>query len=151
LLLTDLVNLGRRLFRPPPARQVWIAERQVLTVPVHEYINMENKQAEIQAVLAKAAEQIASSGLIWKWVSTNGSVKLCYWDKAQMVFLRGSLTDWQFFFGSNWRVKDTNGQEYLGPSPVVTDRLIAAVLNHPATAVATWALQLKMKREAITK
>ena len=124
-------------------------ERQVLTVPVHEDVDKEYKQAEVQKVLAKAAEQIANSNLVWKWINYDNSLKLCYWDRLEKAFLRGSLTDWIHFFGSHFIVKDTNNREYFGASPVVTDRLIAAVLNHPATPTASWALQLKMKRETV--
>ena len=102
-------------------------ERQILTVPVHEKIN----KTGVQSVLAKAADQIARSGLLWKWVSYDGTIKLCHWDAAEKVFRRGSIEDWINFFGRHWRVFDTNNQEYFGPKPVVADRLIAAVLAHP--------------------
>jgi hypothetical protein len=61
-------------------------ERQVLTVPIHEEIDNQYKQAEVQPVLAKAAEQIARSGLFWKWPSYDGTVKLCRWDASEKVF-----------------------------------------------------------------
>jgi hypothetical protein len=124
-------------------------ERQVLVVPVHEDVDKEYKQAEVQKVLAKAAEQIANSGLLWKWINYDTSVKMCYWSKAEKAFLRGSLIDWAFFFGDNWIVRDSNNVPYRGPSPIVTDRLIAAVLAHPDTPIANWALQLQMKMEAV--
>ena len=118
-------------------------ERQILTVPVHEKIN----KPESQSILAAAADQIARSGLLWKWVSYDGTVKLCHWDAAEKVFLRGSIDDWINFFGRRWRVFDTNNREFLGPSPVVADRLIAAVLAHPDTPVASWAVQLQRQKE----
>jgi hypothetical protein len=134
----DLLGLFKRQTftdRPP--------ERQILTVPLHERIDKE----ESRSVLAKAAEQIVGSGLVWGWDSYDGTVKLCHWDAAQKVFLRGALNDWIHFFGRHWRVFDTNNQEYLGPSPVVADRLISAVLAHAVLPTASWDLQLAMKRE----
>jgi hypothetical protein len=144
--LTDMLfaTVGR-IFHPPAVPRT--AERKCLTVPIHEHIDHQHRQEQVQAVLAKAAEEIAASGLVYKWISYNGMVTLSYWDASQQVFLRGCLVDWQFFFGDNWRVKDTAGREYRGPSAVVTDRLIAAVLAHPATPVASWRVQLQKQRE----
>jgi hypothetical protein len=135
----DLLGIFKR-----PTFTARPSERQLLTVPVHERID----KAESQPVLATAAAQVAGSGLVWKWVCYDGTSKLCSWDGAQKVFLRGSLNDWILFFGSRWAVKDTNGVEYRGPSLVVADRLLQAVLKHPALPIATWALQLQRKREA---
>jgi hypothetical protein len=123
-------------------------EKQFLTVPVHQQIDQEPKQAEIQAVLTVAAAQVVGSGLLWHWVRHDGTAKLCRWDSVQEVFLQGSLTDWVLFFARHWRIRDTTGQEYLNSSPVVTDRLIQAVLKHPDLPIASWALQLAKKREA---
>jgi hypothetical protein len=103
---------------------------------------------EMSPVLATAAETLARSGLLWKWVS-NGTAKLCSWDSSQKVFVRGTVEDWQIFIGEHWRVQDSRGIEYVGPSRLVADRLIAAVLAHHETPVASWALQLKMKREGM--
>jgi hypothetical protein len=36
-------------------------------------------------------------------------------------------------FGVHWRVRDTGGQEYLGPSPAVADHLIQAVRKTPGS------------------
>lgn len=119
-------------------------ERQTRTVPVHEKVDKE----ESQAVLATAAEQIAGSGLVWRWPCHDGTAKLVHWDAEQRVFLRGSLHDWQTFFGTRWVVKDTRHQEYRGPSPAVTDRLLQAVIAHPELPVASWDLQLAKQREA---
>jgi hypothetical protein len=124
------------------------SEKQTLVIPKHEDINKEPKQAEVRSVLETAAALIAGSGLLWRWERHDGSGRLCRWDSAQRVFLQGALNDWILFFGDNWTVKDTNGQEYGGPSPVVADRLIQAVLKHPTLPVADWALQLAKKREA---
>jgi hypothetical protein len=118
-------------------------ERQALLVPIHERINL----PESQPILAKAAEQLATSGKLWKWQCSNGSLKLVHWDAKQQVFLRGTLEDWAVFFGRHWVVRDTTNREFLGPSLVVTDRLVAAVLKHPETKEASWSLQLSMKRE----
>jgi hypothetical protein len=139
----DLLGLFKRQVftdRPP--------ERQVLVVPIHERIDKIHRQTEVQAVLAKAAEQIARSGLVWRWLCHDNTYKLCYWDASQKVFLRGSLNDWILFFGTHWRIQDTTGQEYRGASPGVMDRLIAAILLHPETPTASWAMQLQRKREA---
>lgn len=120
------------------------AERATLIVPIHEKIN----DRESQPTLAKAAQEIASSGKVWKWHTYDGGVKLCSWDTKQQVFLRGSLEDWCAFFGRHWVVRDTNNREFLGPSLVVCDRLVTAVLVHPATPRADWSVQLAMKRAA---
>lgn len=120
-------------------------ERQTLTVPLHTRVD----KVESQPVLAKAAEQIATSGLVWAWVSDGtAKPKLCQWDSAQRVFLQGSLQDWQLFFGRHWVLKDTNNQEFAGPSPAVCDRLLQAVLTHPELPTATWALQLAKQKGA---
>jgi hypothetical protein len=138
---TNIMGLFKRQsFSAPP-------ERQILMVPVHEKVDKE----EAQPILAAAAEKAAKSGLLWKWISYDGTAKLCHWDTSEQVFLRGSLNDWQLFFGTRWVVKDTNHQEYRGPSPVVTDRLLQAVLAHPDLPVASWALQLAKRREAEVK
>ena len=67
------------------------------------------------------------------------------------MFLQDSLAGWVTYFGRNWRVMDTDNREYLGPSHIVADRMIAAILADPNTPVATWALQLEKKREALNK
>jgi hypothetical protein len=123
-------------------------ERQFLTVPIHEEVDNRYKEAKVQAVVAAAAAQVAGSGLVWKWVRYDGSAKLCHWDSVQRVFLQGSLTDWVLFFGRHFRVQDTGGREYLGPSPAVADRLIQRILADPTLPVASWSLQLAKKREA---
>ena len=110
MLLTDLINCVSRLWNPPVTNQK--TERPILTVPVHRQIN--NQQGEAPIALAKAAAQIAGSGLVWKWIATNGKSHLCRWNSTERVFLRGELNDWIYFFGSNWRVRDTNNIEYLG-------------------------------------
>ena len=102
----------------------------------------------MQPVIAAAADQIVRSCLLWKWVRYDGSLRLCQWDSKQQLFLRGTLEDWVAFIAEHWRTFDTNHVEYLCPSPVVTDRLISAVLAHPDLSVASWALQLQKKREA---
>jgi hypothetical protein len=145
--LTDLISYVSRVFCPPPPVPR-TQERAILTVPVHEQINKSNTQAQVQRVLTVAAAQIAGSGLIWKWIKSDGSAYLVSWDKEQKLFLQGTLEDWRMFFGNHWRVRDTNNVEYRGPSLIVTDRLVAAVLAHPDTAIADWALQLRMKRKA---
>jgi hypothetical protein len=145
VLLTDLINCVSRLWNPPVTNQK--TERPILTVPVHRQIN--NQQGEAPVALAKAAAQIAGSGLVWKWICTDGRPKLCSWDSSQRVFLGGELNDWIYFFGRNWRIRDTNNIEYLGPSPIVADRLIQAVLAHRETPIASFALQLQRKREAV--
>jgi hypothetical protein len=123
-------------------------ERQVLVVPVHTDIGKEPRQPEVRAVLAKAAGQIARSQLLWRWIRHDGAAKLVSWDAEQLVFLQGNLTDWSTFFGMHWRVFDTNNQEFLGPSQIVADRMIEAVLADPDLPRADWALQLAKKREA---
>jgi hypothetical protein len=138
--LVNLLHLCAKLFYPPASRA---AARTVLVVPLHESVD----KPQMRPVLAAAAAQLATSGKLWKWICTDGSVKLCSWDSSQKVFVRGTVEDWTLFFGRNWIVKDTDGREYLGPSFAVCDRLIQAVLKHPATPTATWAEQLRRKRE----
>jgi hypothetical protein len=143
--LSDLIHLTvSRIFPPPVVRS---AERKILTVPLHEAVD----KPQMQSVLAAAAEQIAISGIVWKWHCYDGSDKLVSWDSKQQVFLRGSLEDWAIFIGRHWIVRDTSNREYLGPSLVVCDRLVAAVLAHPETPIADWALQLAMKRKATAR
>ena len=139
------LSLCTNLFHPPPP--IRTAERKLLVVPLHEQVDT----PQMQPVLATAAEQLATSGLLWLWQSSNGTRHLCSWDSKQLVFCRGTLQDWAGFIGRNWIVKDTTNGEYLGPSLVVTDRLVTAVLAHPETPRADWAMQLRMKREAVIK
>jgi hypothetical protein len=141
--LKDFLKPHSFASRPP--------ERQVLVVPVHGDINKEPRQSEVQSVLKKAAGQITESGLLWRWIRHDGASKLVRWDSEQLVFLQGTLSDWVTFFGTHWRVFDTNNQEFLGPSQIVADRMIEAVLLDPCLPVATWALQLSRKRAALTK
>jgi hypothetical protein len=142
MLLTDLISLCTSVFRPPPAAKA--VDRKPLVVPQHESVD----KPQMSPVLALAAAQLATSGKLWKWISTNGSAKLTAWDVQQKLFIRGSTEDWCYYIGQNFRVRDTNNVEYAGPSPLVCDRLIALVLAHPETPIASWALQLAMKREA---
>jgi hypothetical protein len=44
-------------------------ERQTLTVPCHERADKE----ESLPILAAAADRIAKSGLVWNWISYDGS------------------------------------------------------------------------------
>jgi hypothetical protein len=134
------------LFKAQPFTQR-APEKQFLTVPVHEEVDNQYKEAKIQAVLAAAAAQVTGSGLLWAWARYDGSTKLCRWDSEQQIFLQGSLNDWILFLGTHWRIRDTTGQEYLAPSPAVADRLIQKILKHPDLPVASWALQLQRKRE----
>jgi hypothetical protein len=145
VLLTDLLAATANLFRPPPVTTPRVA-RQILIVPLHGKINQQ--QGETPVVLAKAAEQLARSGMLWKWIGIDGKGKLCSWDSSQKVFVRGNIEDWVYWFGNHFRVRDTSNIEYLGPSLVVTDRLIQAVLAHPETPIASFALQLQEKRKA---
>jgi hypothetical protein len=137
--LTKLLQAAFNWFRHP-ART---AKKQIITVPLHQAVD----KPEMQPVIAAAADQLVKSGLLWKWVRYDGSLRLCQWDSAQKLFLRGTLEDWVRFIAEHWRTFDTNNVEYLCPSLVVTDRLISAVLAHPDLPVASWALQLQMKRE----
>jgi hypothetical protein len=144
MMLSDLIAVVHRAFAPPVTNQK--TERPILTVPVHRQIN--NQQGEAPIALAKAAAQIAGSGLVWKWIGVNGKPHLCSWNASQKVFVRGNIEDWVYWFGNHVRVRDTSNVEYPGPSLVVTDRLIQAVLAHSETPIASWALQLQKKREA---
>jgi hypothetical protein len=126
-------------------------ERKILVVPIHERLNQEPWQGEIKAVLEKAAATVAESKLLYRWERHDGSAKLCRWESEGQMFLFGALNDWQAYFGKHWIVKDLDGREYLGPSLPVTDRLIAAILEHPKTPLADWSIQLAKKREALTK
>jgi hypothetical protein len=141
--LSDLIFATvSRIFRPPAPQA---AERKLLQIPVHDEVD----KPSIKKVLAAAAEQLATSGKLYKWLSPNGIERLTCWDPVQKVFTLRNTEDWMIYFGRNWIIKDSNGREYAGPSLVVTDRLIQAVLKHPALGTASWALQLQRKREAI--
>jgi hypothetical protein len=122
-------------------------ERQTLRVPIHERIN----DRESIPIITAAANQIAKSGKVWKWHCSNGTLKLVHWNDKEQAFLRGSLEDYAISFGKWFVVRDTMNVEYLGPSIVVCDRLVAAVLKHPDTPEASWSLQLQMKRENAIK
>jgi hypothetical protein len=139
--LLNLLRLWTKQFRPSASKA---AVRQLLIVPLHESVD----KPQMLPVLATAAAQLATSGLLWKWVSTDGAAKLCSWDAAQKIFVRGTVEDWAIFIGQHWSVRDTDGVEYLGPSRMVSDRLIQAVLKHQSLPIASWAEQLKRKREA---
>jgi hypothetical protein len=144
MMLSDLIHAFSRLWTPPaPTRTT---ERKLLTVPIHNHVD----HPEAQPVLAAAADIIANSGIVYKWLCHDGSLKLCSWDSSQKLFIRGSITDWLFFIGDNWKVRDTDNIEYRGPSFVVTDRLIGRVLAHPATPVADWRLQEIKKKDETT-
>jgi hypothetical protein len=121
----------------------------VLTVPIHERVNQERWQGEVKTVLEKAAFTVAESKLLYRWERHDGSAKLCRWEPEGQAFLFGALTDWQTYFGRHWIVKDLAGREYLGPSLPVTDRLVAAILEHPNTPLADWSIQLARKREGL--
>jgi hypothetical protein len=62
MMLTDMLfaSVGK-IFRSP-APVLTTAERKFLTVPLHHAVDT----PRMQAVLAKAAEEIATSGLVWK-------------------------------------------------------------------------------------
>jgi hypothetical protein len=54
MLLGDLVNFCSNLWTaPPPVPRT--AERLFLTVPIHEHVDHQYRQEQIQAVFAKAA------------------------------------------------------------------------------------------------
>lgn len=136
--MIDILSLFKRqdfTERPP--------ERQTLVLPVHERID----EPESQPVLEAAAQQVVMSKLVWRWPKYDGTSRLCRWDSAQKVFLQGSLNDWIYFIAENWHVRDANGVEYLGPSPVIMDRLLQKILAHPELPTASWALQLQRRRE----
>jgi hypothetical protein len=141
ILLTDLLHLCTSVFRPPAAPKA--GERKLLIVPLHDSVD----QPQMVPVLALAAAQLATSGKLWKWITTDGTAKLVSWDSQQQLFIRGTVEDWAIYLGQHFTVKDTNNIEYAGPSVLVTDRLIAVVLAHPETPIASWAEQLKRKRE----
>jgi hypothetical protein len=138
--LKDLFSENSFTSRPP--------ERKILVLPIHEQLNQESRQNEVRAVLEKAASTVAESRLLYRWDRHDGSAKLCRWDSEGQAFLFGALPDWQTYFGRHWIVKDSADREYLGPSLPVTDRLIAAILEHPSTPPADWSIQLARKREA---
>jgi hypothetical protein len=142
ILLTDLLHLCTTVFRPPAAPKA--AERKLLTVPLHEFLD----QPQMQPVLAAAAAQLATSGLLWKWISTDGTAKLVSWDASQKIFIRGTVEDFAILLGEYFTIRDSSGREYRGPSLTVTDRLIRETLKHPALETASWALQLQRKRKA---
>jgi hypothetical protein len=141
--LSDLLNLCTNAFRPPPP--IRTAERKLLVIPLYESLD----QPKMKPVIAAAAEQMATSGLVFRWQSPNGTVHLVWWSNSQKVFLRESIEGWCLFIGRNWITKDSNGREYLGPAFAVCDRLIAATLKHPAIPEASFLIQLQRKREAI--
>jgi hypothetical protein len=141
--LSDLLNLCTNVFRPPPPSRT--AERKLLVIPIHEAVD----KPQMQPVIAAAAEQMATSGLIFRWQSPNGTAHLVSWNSSQRVFQGGTNEDWCLFIGRNWIIKDSNGRVYLEPSFAVCDRLIAAALKHPAIPEASFLIQLQRKREAI--
>jgi hypothetical protein len=142
MLLTDLLHLCTSVFRPPPAPKA--AERKLLIIPTHESVD----KPSMAPILAKAVEQLVASGKLWRWISTDGKKPLCSWDSTQLLFVRGTVQDWQVYIGQHFVVRDSNGIEYAGPSALVADRLIAGVLAHPETLVASWQIQMDKRRAA---
>jgi hypothetical protein len=88
--LSDLLNLCTNVFRPAPIRT---AERKLLVIPLHEALD----QPKMKPIIAAAAEQLATSGLLYKWICTNSTVHLVFWNSSEKVFQRGSIKDWALY------------------------------------------------------
>ena len=70
--MSDLICAVSRIWTP--ASPIRTAERKLLIVPLHEAVD----KPQMQPVLAKAAEQLANSGLLFKWQCYEGTEKLCH-------------------------------------------------------------------------
>ena len=107
----------------------WQQEREdarpVLTIPVHDEVDHQHKQDKVQPVLARAAKLIASSGKVWRWDRYDGAAKLVRWSEDKH-FVNFSIDEFRELLGRWWRVLDTNGSEWAGPSRAVADRIMAA-------------------------
>ena len=115
--------------------------RDQLLLPVHDELDLERLQSKVQPILTTAAQQIATSGKVYRWIRYDKSERLCLWNEEDKMFQFLLLADFIEWIAKHYQIFDSNGQQWLGPSKPVADRLYAAVLRQPALPVASWKLQ----------
>jgi hypothetical protein len=131
-----------RLFAPT----VRDDDRKTLVIPTHELINNSYHQHEVVPVLQKCADMIVASKLVWRWNRYTGERKLVRWHDKHFIF--DDVDGWRTFLGQEWRIMDTSGFEWGGPSRPVMARLLEAILDHPDLPLASFQLQDEMQRKA---
>lgn len=124
-----------------------MGNKKVLTIPVHSEVDHEAKQTKVQPILARAAQTLVASGLLYRWTKYTGLARLSLWNDRERMFQFLGLDDFICWLGQHYRIIDSDGVEWAGPSPVVGDRLYAAVLNHPDIQLASFGLQEERRRE----
>jgi hypothetical protein len=119
--------------------------RKTLVIPTQELIHDQYHQPEVNEVLKQCAELIVKSGKVFRWNRYTGERKLVRWYDNQ--FVGASIDDWREWVGQKWRIVDTGGYEWAGPSRAVMARLLEAILDHPDLPLASFQLQAEMKRK----
>lgn len=120
--------------------------RPILVIPTLSECDHQYKQAKVQPILAKAAEQLIASGRLWKWLRYTGEVRLATWNEPEKKFIFMPLADFIGWVAKDYRTFDSDKAEWLGPAKVTADRLIQAILKHPALPVASFQLQDERRR-----
>jgi hypothetical protein len=120
--------------------------RKTLVIPTQELIHDQYHQPEVNDVLNQCAELIVKSGTVFRWNRYTGERKLVRWHDNH--FIGGSIDDWREWVGQEWRIADTGGYEWAGPSRAVMARLLEAILDHPDLPLASFQLQDEMQRKA---
>jgi hypothetical protein len=90
--------------------------RERLVIPVHSELDKERLSSKVQPLITAAAEKLASSGKVYKWVRYDKSEKLCLWNAEEKMFQFLVLADFIDWIGKYYQVFDSNGQRWLGPS-----------------------------------
>jgi len=70
------------------------------------------------------------------------------WSKPDGIFTGFDIDTWCVWLGQRWKIIDSNGVEWAGPSRAVADRIYAAVLKHPNIPLASFMLQGEMRKGA---
>jgi hypothetical protein len=122
--------------------------RQTLTIPVHDQLDNERKWHLVEPILQKCADQIVNSKLVWRWVRYDGRSRVVQWSKPDGVFIGFDIDTWRVWLGQRWKIIDSNGVEWAGPSRAVADRIYAMTLKHPNIPLAPFKLQGEMRKEA---
>jgi hypothetical protein len=119
----------------------------VLTIPTQELIHDQYHQPEVNNVLKQCADLIVKSCKVWRWNRFDGTRKLVRWHDNK--FISDDIDGWWAWLGQQqWRIMDTAGMEWLGPSRPVMARILEAILDHSDLPLASFQLQDEMQRKA---